>query len=101
MRDRQHYPEDRPLTSKKVLLKKTVLRQSYRRTRLDRDLAKSYYRMKESEISLDYEKILEHHKRLYAAVEARDMERATASAHSYLHEIDSKIEVGFRKYPPA
>jgi DNA-binding FadR family transcriptional regulator len=60
-------------------------------------LRDSFYDMKESEISLDYEKILEDHKRLYAAVEARDMERAASIAHSYLYEIDSKIGAGHWK----
>lgn len=54
-------------------------------------LRDSIYHIKENDIALDYQEILEDHKKLYAAVEAGDLDKAVSNAHSYLYEIDKKI----------
>jgi DNA-binding FadR family transcriptional regulator len=54
-------------------------------------LRNSIHQIKEYNIALNCRKILEDHKKLYAAVEAQDTEKAASNVHSYLFEIDRKI----------
>jgi DNA-binding FadR family transcriptional regulator len=49
------------------------------------------YRVKKINIPLEYQGILEDHKRLYLAVEAQDADMAVANAQSYLNKIDKKL----------
>jgi DNA-binding FadR family transcriptional regulator len=55
-------------------------------------LRNAIHQMKANAIDLNYEEILDAHKKLYAAVEAQDVESAIANATSYLDEIERKIK---------